>query len=926
MRSILLTALACWATGIVAVATTADSSQIAAIFPPAGIAMAAALAVGPRALVGVHLGILAMMLSSGPVISTGVATALATGVLAGAITAGQAALGATLVRRFLPREAPPPSEPRRIISLLLLAGPVTCAASTIASMAVLLASGHLPAERLVATGYRLWVADTLGVAIFLPASLAIVARPRDQWRPLLLTAALPLLLAGVVIATAMTRQESAEREIAQVEFMRKSTEAARSFLEQIEEAQLILDAAHGHVSASEEVTRTEFRRFAVPLLGRAPAIRALGLSWRVTPADRDAFLRRQREMHGPDFDILTRDANNILVPAVIADEAMVISLIEPLQLNQRALGVDTLPIPDAGDAIRRALRSGFQAATRGFVLTQSVDGRVGVVIYKRVDERGMPSAGSVASVVTRPVGVAFVALEMEALAQASFEGLGPGFLHCIMDVTEAVPAFLAGNGACPGGLSPSVPAVAPKARWEGEIPVAGRRLALYFESSGNDGSAAAGTARAAAVFGALTLAAFLLSLAGRSAEVTRLVERRTSELAGEMKIRRRITAALARSEQRLRTLLGNTPAGIVEMTPDQRIVQANPYLHQLVALREPALVGRSLVELVHPDERETEARAWSSLATRPVDRLQRRLRLLRADGSAISVDAVTSPIRDARGNVVRMVAVIQDLSEMELRAVAEMAREKAEAASQAKTEFVARMSHELRTPLNALLGFAQLLANRPEEPLSNEQAEAVRIIEQSGWHLLDMINDLLELSRIESGNVRVQIDRIDLEVIVAESLHLVGPLGAGQGIRVTTLIDPAARHARADATRLRQVLVNLLSNAIKYNRPGGMVSIESERDPATGTVALRVRDTGTGLSAEQLAHLFEPFNRLGRDDTIPGTGIGLAIARNLVELMNGTLEASGTPGEGCCFTVVLPLAEAPAPGPVARPLGRATAG
>jgi len=924
MRSILLTALACWATGIAAVVLTADSSQIAAIFPPAGIAMAAALAVGPRALVGAHLGIMAMMLSSGPVLSAGLGTALATGVAAGFVTAGQAALGAALVRKVLPKGTPPPSEPKRIVCLLVLAGPVTCLASTVVSMGVLLTSGHLPSDLLVATGYRLWVADTLGVTVFLPATLAAVARPRDQWRPLLTTAALPMLLAGAVIATAMTRQEAVERETAEREFVRKSSEAARGFLDQIEQAQLILDATHGYVSASEEVTRAEFRLFTAPLLARAPAIRALGVSWRVTPADRDEFLRRHREMHGDDFEILARGEDNTLAPAPPFQEAMVISLIEPLELNQRALGVDTLPIRGAGESIRRALRSGFQTSTPGFVLTQSVDDNVGVVIYKKLDERGLPSAGAGASVVTRPVGVTFVALEMDALARASFEGLGPGFLHCILDITDAAPSFLAGDGGCPDGMSQSVPAIAPKARWEGEFPMGGRRFALYLEASGTDASVAAGTARAAAMFAALTLAAFLLSLAGRSAEVARLVERRTSELAGEMKIRRRITAALARSEQRLRTLLGSTPAGIVEMTPDQRIVQANPWFHQLVGLREPALVGRSLVELVHPEERDAEARALSTLAERPLEQFQRRFRLLREDGSAISVDAVTSPIRDARGQVVRMVAVIQDLSEMEKRARAEMAREKAEAASRAKTEFVARMSHELRTPLNALLGFAQLLANRPDDPLSDEQAEAVRIIEQSGWHLLDMINDLLELARIESGNVRVEIDRVDLDVIVAESLHLVGSLGTEQGIRVATHIDPSARHVRADPTRLRQVLVNLLSNAIKYNRPGGKVSIESEARADAGTVALRVRDTGMGLTADQLAHLFEPFNRLGRDDTIPGTGIGLAIARNLVELMDGTLEASGAPGEGCCFSVVLPLAEPPAVRPMA-PLGRATA-
>src|SRR5690606_6566866 len=133
-------------------------------------------------------------------------------------------------------------------------------------------------------------------------------------------------------------------------------------------------------------------------------------------------------------------------------------------------------------------------------------------------------------------------------------------------------------------------------------------------------------------------------------------------------------------------------------------------------------------------------------------------------------------------------------------------------------------------------------------------------IEQSGWYLLDMINDLLELSRIESGNVRVQIGRIDLEVIVAESLHLVGSLGNEQGIRVSTRLDASARHANADPTRLRQVLVNLLSNAIKYNRPGGTVRIEAARAPGSAQLELRVRDSGPGMSAEQLTHLFEPFN------------------------------------------------------------------
>jgi PAS domain S-box-containing protein len=412
-------------------------------------------------------------------------------------------------------------------------------------------------------------------------------------------------------------------------------------------------------------------------------------------------------------------------------------------------------------------------------------------------------------------------------------------------------------------------------------------------------------------------------------EVSRLVERRTRALAGEMIERRRITGALARSEQRLRTLVANTPVGIIEMTSDSRIVQANPYFCQLLEAREPALVGRGLLDLVEPDARDEVQRAWAGVAGGSVDRLQRRCRLRRDDRSLVSVDVVASPIRDAKGRIVRVVSVIQDLSESERRGLAEMAREKAEAASRAKTEFVARMSHELRTPLNAMLGFAQLLANRPDQPLTPEQADAVRVIEQSGWHLLDMINELLELSRIESGHIRVELGPVDLEAAVAECIHLVGSLGTLPTVTISTRIARDAVSVLADSGRLRQVLLNLLSNAIKYNRAGGTVRIEAAAVPGTACIELRVHDTGTGMTEEQLAHLFEPFNRLGRDDTIPGTGIGLVIARNLVELMNGTLAARSRLGEGSCFTVTLPSAPratSPAPHPLGAPLGRAMHG
>ncbi len=252
------------------------------------------------------------------------------------------------------------------------------------------------------------------------------------------------------------------------------------------------------------------------------------------------------------------------------------------------------------------------------------------------------------------------------------------------------------------------------------------------------------------------------------------------------------------------------------------------------------------------------------------------------------------------------------------------ARDTAEAANRAKTEFLSRMSHELRTPLNAILGFAQVLRLRLQQapPGMDEQ---LGHIETAGWHLLELINDVLDLSRIEAGTMVVSLDAVDLATVLQESARMAG--STAQAARVTVFVEPPppGLAARADATRLRQVLSNLLSNACKYNRPGGQVSVGVQADEQQ--VTIRVTDTGPGLSPRQLARLFEPFNRLGAEATaVEGTGIGLVITKRLTELMGGRLAVQSTPGSGSTFSVTLARAQhnngvdLPAPPPAqARP-------
>ncbi|MHA7814899.1 MAG: sensor histidine kinase [Pseudohaliea sp.] len=235
------------------------------------------------------------------------------------------------------------------------------------------------------------------------------------------------------------------------------------------------------------------------------------------------------------------------------------------------------------------------------------------------------------------------------------------------------------------------------------------------------------------------------------------------------------------------------------------------------------------------------------------------------------------------------------------------ARDEAQRASLAKSEFLSRMSHELRTPLNAILGFGQLLQ---WEVRNSQQADSVKEILRAGKHLLELINEVLDLARIEAGSLTVTREAVPLAPLLEDCLTLIGPLAEARGIRIVDGWRDAARLVRADRVRLKQVLLNLLSNAVKYNREGGSLSILCLAE-ADG-IQVRVSDTGEGLTPEQQARLFSAFERLDADKTtIEGTGIGLALSRHLVELMQGEIGVESRPGEGSTFWVRLPAIDSP---------------
>jgi hypothetical protein len=376
--------------------------------------------------------------------------------------------------------------------------------------------------------------------------------------------------------------------------------------------------------------------------------------------------------------------------------------------------------------------------------------------------------------------------------------------------------------------------------------------------------------------------------------------------------------------------------GIALSDLDGRLTYVNPAFCRLWGTTREHAIGRSAIEFWQlPDEPRSV-----------IDALRRdgewrgEMRAVRSDGTPRDVEVAASMVRGADGEPLCMMASFLDITERRraedaLRALAgelearierrtaDLAAAKADAerANQAKSDFLASMSHELRTPMNAVLGFSQLLELDPT--LGPKAHDWVREILRAGHHLMELINEVLDLARIESGRIRLSIEPVTLAPLVDETVALLAPLASSRGIVLSADAIPADLTLAADRTRLKQVLMNLLSNAIKYNVDGGAVSVRAAAG-ATGRAMFAVADTGRGIAAERLPELFVPFHRLAADPAVPGTGIGLVITRRLVELMGGRIDVESRVGAGTTFSVELATA-APATAPAAAAGEAATA-
>jgi PAS domain S-box-containing protein len=386
------------------------------------------------------------------------------------------------------------------------------------------------------------------------------------------------------------------------------------------------------------------------------------------------------------------------------------------------------------------------------------------------------------------------------------------------------------------------------------------------------------------------------------------LQREVAERARNEEALTRQALTILESEVRLRAIFHNAFDGILSFDADGRIHAANPAAEHLFGLKAEEIKRRRIGDLL-PDIRPEDA--MPSMVCELTGR--------RADGGRFP--ASLSLERTEGGKEKLFVCLVRDnTAEQQARKALVEARDTAERANKAKSEFLSSMSHELRTPMNSILGFAQLLQSDPDNPLSDTQKESVDQISRAGWHLLQLINDVLDLAKVEAGKIEAILEDVDLDTVMAECLSLVMPLAEKHGIELADQATGTSLHIRADYTRFKQVVLNLVSNGIKYNRKNGSVAIEARR--VDDWCELAIVDTGVGLRAEQIDKIFEPFSRVAAQrEEIEGTGIGLTITRKLVALMGGAIGVESQPGVGSRFWVRIPLYQGDSASGPAAPSG-----
>ena len=886
--------------GFAAVSLAVAPGYAAPFYPSAGIAVVAVLLWGRWMLPAIACASLVVNLTLAAQHGRVELAAWAMACSVGAGAALQAWLGAVLVRRHV-RQPLALAEARDVGLFFLLTAPLACLVSASLGVLALGLGGFVAPAELPFNWLTWWAGDALGTLVAAPVALALVGRPRSQWAPRRITVGLPMAVVTLLIVLGILQLARWDGERLRKAFESDAGIVSASLAHQLLEPVHALEALRGVATVSPRLTRAQVHAAATPWL-RSGTLQAMGWSVKVARDHIPALEAAARAEGYTDFRVFDR-ADAAAAPGAPREPAVVVRYVEPARGNEGALGVDSASVAVARAAIDATTTSGQPAVSKPFHLTQQGgNGPItGVVFYQAVYDAEQPVAAAQRQATLR--GVVFVTLAVDSMLDIALRPLPRHLQVCLIDTTvRDDPWALGGRAGCASGAGrfEHAHAVTLAGReWTVQVSVnpadlpEARRIDTWLYSG-------------IGLMAAAMLGALLLVVSGRTQRIEAAVAERTADLQAEVAERELAQAAMRESEERFRNIFNTVPIGVVYTDLDGHVERANPQFLQLLDCTEDELRTMQPADYMHQDDFDEAAALTRALLAGRLSIYRQHCRYHARNGRTVLARATVSVLRDAHGEPQRIVRVMEDVTEQLRRQEAEKARDVAEAANQAKSEFLSRMSHELRTPLNAMLGFAQLLEMDRRSPLAAHQKQWIEQVQRAGWHLLEMINDVLDLSRIESGNLRLQSEPLNLSELVDEALAMIVASAEQRSIVLRVELAPGTSTVLGDATRIKQILINLLSNAVKYNHDQGQIGITS-RLRGADSVDIVVTDSGLGMTAEQLAGLFQPFNRLGRErSALEGTGIGLVVSLRLAELMGGSLQARSRQGEGSSFTLTLP--------------------